>query len=124
MGTVSAQSAPASGHITWQLEPAAYPEIRFPEEYAWTPEQPNLFDVTFCVYDGQAQTDEVQSYFGLRKISVQDGRVYLNNRLYYQRLLLDQGYWPQSLLTTPAGAHCRPGVAHKVHGCHAARKRQ
>ncbi|MFD0675558.1 MULTISPECIES: glycoside hydrolase family 2 protein [unclassified Paenibacillus] len=68
----------------------------------WQPGQPNLYDVEFVLYDGDKPVDRVTSYFGMRKISIENGFIYLNNRPLYQRLLLDQGYWPESLLTPPS----------------------
>ena len=73
----------------------------FQEDMVWTPENPRLFDVKFMVYEGQKITDTVFSYFGMRKVSIENGRFLLNNRPYYQKLLLDQGYWEDSLLTAP-----------------------
>lgn len=69
----------------------------------WTPESPSLFSVTAVVSDGE-ETDRVESYFGLRKIHTENGKVFLNNRPYYQKLILDQGYWPDTLLTPPNDA--------------------
>ena len=67
----------------------------------WSPEHPNLYDADLSVeYDGVV-TDRVKSYFGMRKIHVVDGRIWLNNQPYYQKLLLDQGYWKESLITAP-----------------------
>ena len=43
--------------------------------------------------------DRVHSYFGMRKVSIQKGKVLLNNQPIYQRLILDQGYWPDTHLT-------------------------
>ena len=71
------------------------------EECFWSPEHPNLFDVRFVVMKNNAVTDEVQSYFGMRKVSIENGKFMLNNRPYYQKLLLDQGYWEESTLTAP-----------------------
>ncbi|MCZ8511598.1 glycoside hydrolase family 2 [Paenibacillus filicis] len=68
----------------------------------WQPGQPNLYDVELTLYDGSTLVDRVHSYFGMRKISIENGFIYLNNRPLYQRLLLDQGYWPDSLLTPPS----------------------
>lgn len=68
--------------------------------FCWTPETPNLFDVVFQVIDARGETqDEVYSYFGFRKIHTANGMVYLNNKPYYQKLILDQGYWPEGLMT-------------------------
>jgi len=68
----------------------------------WTPENPNLFDVTYRLTDGEHVVDEVASYFGMRKIHTEGGMFYLNNKPYYQKLVLDQGYWRESLLTPPS----------------------
>ncbi|GIN71444.1 beta-glucuronidase [Bacillus sp. J14TS2] len=69
--------------------------------WTWKPETPNLYDISFELFDGEKQMDEVQSYFGMRKVHRENGMVYLNNRPYYQKLVLDQGYWPTGLLTAP-----------------------
>lgn len=69
----------------------------------WRPEDPNLYDVCFRLYDSTGQLlDEVSSYFGMRKIHIQDGQILLNNTTLYQRLILDQGYWPESSITPPS----------------------
>ncbi|MEC0369770.1 glycoside hydrolase family 2 protein [Paenibacillus chibensis] len=67
----------------------------------WSPEHPNLYDVSFDVMHEGKVVDEVSSYFGMRKISIESGKLCLNNRPYELRLVLDQGYWPESLLTAP-----------------------
>lgn len=69
---------------------------------SWTPENPNLFDVELILLGKDNQElDNVRSYFGFRKIHTQNGMVYLNNKPFYQKLVLDQGYWPSGLLTAP-----------------------
>lgn len=70
--------------------------------WCWTPENPNLFDVKFVLEEETRVLDQVNSYFGMRKIHMQNGMVYLNNKPYYQKLVLDQGYWPDGLLTAPS----------------------
>jgi len=72
------------------------------EGWCWTPENPNLFDVKFKVKQNDKILDEVESYFGMRKVHTENGMFYLNNRPYYQKLVLDQGYWPEGLLTAPS----------------------
>ncbi|MBQ7889688.1 MAG: glycoside hydrolase family 2 [Erysipelotrichaceae bacterium] len=67
--------------------------------WMWSPEVPNLFDVTFRIVDDSQILDEVNSYFGMRKIHTQNGMVFLNNKPYYQKLVLNQGYWRKGLLT-------------------------
>ncbi|MFP3488529.1 glycoside hydrolase family 2 TIM barrel-domain containing protein, partial [Staphylococcus sp. SIMBA_130] len=53
-------------------------------------------------YENGRLVDEVNSYFGMRKISIKDGQVLLNNVPIYQKLLLDQGYWTDTMLTPPS----------------------
>ncbi|MBB6731573.1 glycoside hydrolase family 2 protein [Cohnella zeiphila] len=68
----------------------------------WAPAHPNLYDVEFVLYSGERVVDRVFSYFGMRKISIENGKVLLNNVPLYQRLILDQGYWTDSHLTPPS----------------------
>ncbi|WP_423188966.1 glycoside hydrolase family 2 protein [Alkalibacterium sp. f15] len=70
----------------------------------WTPETPNLFDVKITLRSQQAVLDEVKAYFGMRKIHTEKGQLFLNNKPYYQKLVLDQGYWSESLMTAPDDA--------------------
>ncbi|HEY2420939.1 MAG TPA: glycoside hydrolase family 2 TIM barrel-domain containing protein, partial [Neobacillus sp.] len=69
---------------------------------SWTPENPNLFDLKIAIVSQDETIDSISSYFGLRKIHIENGMVYLNNKPYYQKLVLDQGYWPEGLLTAPS----------------------
>ena len=68
----------------------------------WAPAHPNLYDVEFILWRKDELLDRVYSYFGMRKISIEKGRILLNNAPLYQRLILDQGYWPESHLTPPS----------------------
>jgi beta-galactosidase/beta-glucuronidase len=71
-------------------------------DMSWSPEAPRLFDVEFRVVKDGVVEDTVSTYFGLRKISVENGVFMLNNHPYFQKLLLDQGYWPDSVMTAPS----------------------
>ncbi|GIN72262.1 beta-glucuronidase [Bacillus sp. J14TS2] len=77
-------------------------EIHHWKVYHWTPQNPNLYDVQFRLYVEGKLVDEVDSYFGMRKISIKNGQVLLNNAPIYQKLLLDQGYWTDTMLTPPS----------------------
>jgi beta-galactosidase/beta-glucuronidase len=70
---------------------------------AWTPAQPNLYDIEFNLYRDGKLVDKVLSYFGMREITTNDEthQVLLNGVPLYQRLILDQGYWKKSGLTPP-----------------------
>ncbi len=84
---------------------------RWPGPALWSPEQPNLYDLKLELLNaGGSVLDSADSYFGMRKIEARGGKVYLNNRPYYQRLVLDQGYFPDGLLTAPADDDLRRDV--------------
>lgn len=68
----------------------------------WAPETPFLYDVKFTLIVEGEEADEVKSYFGMRKISVNGDRVFLNNKPYYMKMVLDQGYYPEGILTPPS----------------------
>lgn len=68
----------------------------------WSPEHPHLYNLTLTLKQGDTVLDTINSYFGMRKISIEDGTICLNNQPYYMKLILDQGYHPQGILTYPA----------------------
>ncbi|TBL81992.1 glycoside hydrolase family 2 protein [Paenibacillus thalictri] len=91
----------------------------------WTPNKPNLYDVTITLLvDGQ-KADVLESYFGMRKISVEAGKVMLNNRVFFMRLVLDQGYFPEGILTAPSDEALKQDIElAKAMGFNGARKHQ
>jgi beta-galactosidase/beta-glucuronidase len=74
------------------------------EPRLWSPETPNLYDVKFELHGDDGIIDAVDSYFGFRSITTQDGKVVLNGEPLYLKTVLDQGYWPESNLTPPDDA--------------------
>ncbi|MDP4185143.1 MAG: glycoside hydrolase family 2 TIM barrel-domain containing protein [Bacteroidota bacterium] len=71
----------------------------------WSPESPFLYDLTYEVIDQNKKVvDKVNSYFGMRKVHIEGNRVFLNNKPYYQRLVLDQGFYPDGIWTAPTDA--------------------
>ncbi|MDU7026047.1 glycoside hydrolase family 2 protein [Robinsoniella peoriensis] len=67
----------------------------------WSPERPDLYDISIRILEDGNVCDEVLSYFGMREIRIDRGNILLNGRPLYQRLILDQGYWEDSHLTPP-----------------------
>ncbi len=86
------------------------PSIGRNQRLLWSPEYPNLIDAAFTLEDGGRTIDIVHSYVGLRSISIADGRFVLNGWPYYLRLVLNQGYWPQSHLAAPSNQALRREV--------------
>ena len=91
----------------------------------WWPDNPQLVYVDFKLLKNGAVCDEAHTRIGMRKISVEEGVIKLNNVPLYQRLILDQGYWKESGLTPPsADALKRDIELAKTMGFNGARKHQ
>ena len=75
----------------------AWLEVRIPQPRLWNVGAGNLYDVTFELGD-----DKVQSYFGIREVRIHAGRIHINGRPIYVKMVLDQGYWPESTITPPS----------------------
>ena len=68
----------------------------------WSPASPTLIDVYLELRNEDGVVlDEVRTYTALREIATQGDRVILNGRAYRLRMVLDQGYWPESGMTPP-----------------------
>ncbi|TMD16299.1 MAG: glycoside hydrolase family 2 [Chloroflexi bacterium] len=94
--------------------------IRLDEVEAWSPESPRLYGV-----EVRLGADLVRTCFGLRKVEVRDGRCWLNGEPLTQRLILDQGYFPEGLLTAPSIEDLRRDIElAKALGFNGARKHQ
>jgi beta-galactosidase/beta-glucuronidase len=72
-----------------------------PQPKLWSPGNPQLYDVTFELQQGGKVVDRVKSYFGFRSVGVHGNRFTLNGQPYYLKMVLDQGYWPESTITPP-----------------------
>lgn len=71
------------------------------DQLYWRPEHPNLIHVQVTVKGSEAE-DQVSTYFGMRDVKVCGKQILLNQEAYFQRLVLNQGYWEESLLTPPS----------------------
>jgi beta-galactosidase/beta-glucuronidase len=95
------------------------------EPRLWTPRSPNLYEVTLELRRGATVIDRVASYFGFRDVGVEGGRVTLNHNPIYLKLVLDQGYWPESVMTPPTDEAIQRDIAlAKEMGFNGARKHQ
>lgn len=94
--SISKCSAPADKPI---LLPIPQPKL-------WSPESPHLYDLVLTLKDGKIPIDQVHSYFGMRKFSLetdQNGHKHfcINHEPTLLYGPLDQGYWPDGLYTPP-----------------------
>ena len=71
-------------------------------ELLWNPHTPTLIHARLSLHDKTGRVlDTVRSYTALRSIASEGDRVLLNGRPYQMRLVLDQGYWPETGMTAP-----------------------
>ena len=82
-------------------------ELHVDEPQLWSPERPYLYNVEVTLWQDGAVVDFVRSYCAFRTVEVKPDeagapRVHLNGATYFVRGVLDQGYWPDGLLTAPS----------------------
>ena len=92
-------------------------EFTIPKPKRWSPESPHLYRLLIEVranperrIDGRGGgglqipqlVDRVESYFGIRDVEVDGPRVLLNGKPVFQRLILDQGFYPDGIWTAPS----------------------
>jgi len=107
---------PGGAKITW-TEPS--PKL-------WSPDSPSLYSLTLILQDGQGKAvDRIEGYFGLRSLEARDGKIYLNGQEFFQKLLLDQGYFPGGWYTAATDDDLRRDVeTYKAMGFNGLRKHQ
>lgn len=81
----------------------------------WSPGEPFLYDLTVTLRQGDVSVDQVESYFGMRKVDLakdENGvtRIRLNGEFLFQVGTLDQGFWPDGLYTAPSDEALRYDV--------------
>lgn len=95
------------------------------QPFLWSPENPVLLDVTLRLTRDHTVLDEVNTYTALRSVGWRERAFLLNGRPYFLRLVLDQGYWEDGLLTAPSPDALRRDVElAKAMGFNGVRKHQ
>ena len=77
----------------------------------WAPGEPHLYDIKLELIDAAgAIVDSARSYAGLRAISIDGKAIKINGKTVFQRLVLDQGYYPDGIMTAPSDAALREDI--------------
>ena len=117
--------------VSRSLKPRANQiEVPIPNPHLWSPDDPVLYDVKITLghFNLPVVHDEVKSYFGMRKISLEKdeegiNRLFLNGKPLFQYGPLDQGWWPDGLYAAPTDEALRYDVeVTRQLGCNMARK--
>lgn len=97
--------AEASVRADLDLSPSLRLGIPQDELRPWSPEDPFLYDLEVAIEDATGSpVDQVASYAAVRSVALDGKVVRINGKPVFQRLVLDQGYWPDSLMTSPDDA--------------------
>lgn len=85
---------PGGDHLLIRL-PISDPEL-------WEPGNPVLYDLELSLLKQGQVKDCVNSYFGMRSISISCKAVFINGKPVFQRLVLDQGFYQDGIYTAPS----------------------
>jgi beta-galactosidase/beta-glucuronidase len=100
-GEVAAASVPA--HL--DLAPHLTLTIPTDRQRLWSPADPHLYDLQISLRDADGTiVDAAASYAGLRSVAIDGLKVKINGETLFQRLVLDQGYYPDGVMTAPTDA--------------------
>ena len=94
MGTATAEGLAAAGPVVLKLD----------EVHLWQPGKPFLYDLKVTLKRGGKVVDELNSYFGLRTVSIVGRQILINGKPVFQRTVLDQGFYPDGGWTAPSDA--------------------
>jgi len=84
--------------------------LPFQQGRLWSPGDPFLYDLDLTLEADSGAIDHITSYFGLRKIHLEGPAIYLNGRPLFQRLVLDQGFYPDGIYTAPSDEALRRDI--------------
>ncbi len=120
-GVVSELSTPADADFTPRLTLPIPPERR----RVWSLQDPFLYDIEIELLDADGTiVDSASSYSGLRGITLTGRQFKLNGETIFQRLVLDQGYYPGGVMTAPTDAALSRYSARMAAGFNGARLHQ
>ncbi|MEE1619463.1 glycoside hydrolase family 2 protein [Brachybacterium sp. J153] len=104
IASVPGGGAVARTSVRADLDLAPHLSLTIPSEHVrvWGPGAPELYALQVRLLDAAGGVlDEVRSYAGLRSTSLNAHEYRLNGEKVFQRLVLDQGYWEETFMTTP-----------------------
>lgn len=92
VGSVRSQVSMRNNHMVLDLS----------ETRLWSVDDPFLYDLHCTLSREETSVDDVTSYFGLRKVDIEGGAILINDEPVFQRLVLDQGFYPDGIWTAPS----------------------
>ncbi len=84
--------------------------LQIPNARKWSLEDPYLYHLRIQLMRGKETVDQMGSYFGMRSITLDGNAVLLNGKPVFQRLVLDQGFYPDGIWTAPTDADLKRDI--------------
>ncbi len=95
--------ATASVTTAYDMSPRAVLSIPDEHVYLWNVGDAHLYDITLTLSDAAGNVhDTITTYAGLRSVAVDGRKVLINGKAVFQRLVLDQGYYIDGVMTAPS----------------------
>lgn len=99
--------------------------IHLSKKRLWTASHPFLYELHLDLVRGGKVIDSVQSYFGLRDVTIRGAAILINRKPVFQRLVLDQGFYPDGIWTAPTDNDLKQDIVRsKILGFNGARLHQ
>ncbi len=76
--------------------------VKLSELHLWNVDTPNLYDLTIELISNGEVTDKISGYFGMRSVELGSDGLYINGKITYMRTILDQGFFPDGIYTSPS----------------------
>lgn len=84
--------------------------VNLSNKHLWSVKDPFLYDLDISLVKGNKIIDSVGSYFGLRSVTIQGSAILINGKPVFQRLVLDQGFYPEGIWTAPTDADLKKDI--------------
>ena len=88
----------------------SYLVLNLSEKHLWSSASPYLYNLKLTIMRGKKVIDTVNSYFGLRSVSISGTNILINDKPVFQRLVLDQGFYPDGIWTAPTDEAMRHDI--------------
>lgn len=84
------------------------------ELHLWEPLKGRLYDLKVTLYKDDHAIDTVDSYFGMRNVSLTDKAILINGKTVFQRLILDQGFFKDGIYTAPSDEELKKDIERSI----------
>lgn len=88
--------------------------LSIPSPRLWSVGAPNLYDIKYTLFAKGEKVDEVEGYFGIRRIDICEKKILLNGKPVFQRLILDQGFYPDGIYTASSEEELKRDIEYSM----------